>query len=131
MAKKALAYQHAADEEETVDREIGDGVADEVRNLVALDAPEAADGIFNIGNPLEDHSIDELIETLARVAGRTIRPRYVPFAQPGTARRLPDVSRAERVLALRPRVTLEEGLRTTYEWYAERIADADRLASGP
>ena len=99
--------------------------------LVALDAPEAADGIFNIGNPLEDHSIDELIETLARVAGRTIRPRYVPFAQPGTARRLPDVSRAERVLALRPRVTLEEGLRTTYEWYAERIADADRLASGP
>jgi nucleoside-diphosphate-sugar epimerase len=99
--------------------------------LVALDAAGAADRIFNIGNPLEEHSIDDLVDTLARVTGREITPQYVPFPQAGTDRRLPDVSRAEEVLALRPRVTLEQGLHPTYEWYAAHLADTDRLASGP
>jgi dTDP-glucose 4,6-dehydratase/UDP-glucose 4-epimerase len=94
--------------------------------LVALDAAEAADGIFNIGNPVEEHSVDDLVDALARVTGRVITPRYIPFPQAGTDRRLPDVSRAERILALRPRVTLEEGLLTTYEWYAARIAETIR-----
>ena len=98
--------------------------------LVALDAADAADGIFNIGNPLEEHSVDDLVAALARVTGRAITPRYVPFPHAGTDRRVPDVSRAEQILALRPRVTLEEGLRATYEWYATRISDTDRLASG-
>lgn len=99
--------------------------------LVALEAAAAAGGIFNIGNPREEHSVDDLIAALARVTGREIRPQYVPFPQAGTDRRLPDVSHAEAILELRPRVTLEEGLRTTYEWYAARIGDTDRLASGP
>ena len=65
------------------------------------------------------------------MTGREIRPQYVPFPQAGTDRRLPDVSRAEAILELRPCVTLEEGLRTTYEWYAATYRDTDRLASGP
>jgi nucleoside-diphosphate-sugar epimerase len=88
----------------------------------ALTAPAAANGIFNIGNPAEEHSIKELVATLERVSGRSIRPRYVPFEQPGTDRRLPDVSRAELVLGLRPTITLEEGLQLTYDWYAPRLA---------
>jgi nucleoside-diphosphate-sugar epimerase len=90
----------------------------------ALTAAEAANGTFNIGNPAEEHSIDQLVATLERVSGRRIRPRYVPFEQAGTDRRLPDVSRAERVLGLRPNVTLEVGLRRTYDWYAPRLAEA-------
>jgi nucleoside-diphosphate-sugar epimerase len=89
----------------------------------ALTATEAANGIFNIGNPTEEHSIDQLVATLERVSARRIRPRYVPFEQAGTDRRLPDVSRAERVLGLQPSVTLEVGLRRTYEWYAPRLAE--------
>jgi nucleoside-diphosphate-sugar epimerase len=90
----------------------------------ALTVAAAADTIFNVGNPAEEHSIDDLIEMLARIGGRTIHPRYMPFDQPGTDRRLPDVSRAERVLGLRPAVTLEEGLRRTYEWYTAALAGA-------
>jgi nucleoside-diphosphate-sugar epimerase len=89
----------------------------------AVTEAEAANGIFNVGNPGEEHSIDELVAALGRVSGRTIRPRYVSFERAGADRRLPDVSRAERVLGLRPSVTLEEGLRRTYDWYAARLVE--------
>jgi UDP-glucuronate decarboxylase len=89
----------------------------------ALTATEAANGIFNLGNPAEEHSINELVAALERVSGRMIRPRYVPFEGAGTDRRLPDVSLAEHVLGLRPGFTLEEGLRCTYDWYASRLAE--------
>jgi nucleoside-diphosphate-sugar epimerase len=90
----------------------------------ALAAQAAAGSIFNIGNPAEEHSIEDLVAALERVSGQTIRPRYVPFERSGTDRRLPDVSRAERALGLRPTVTLEEGLRRTYEWYAAALQGA-------
>jgi nucleoside-diphosphate-sugar epimerase len=90
----------------------------------ALTADAAANGIFNVGNPAEEHSINDLIAVLERVTGRTIRPRYVPFEQAGTDRRVPDVSKAERALGLSPRITLEEGLRRTYDWYARELPRA-------
>jgi nucleoside-diphosphate-sugar epimerase len=37
---------------------------------------------------------------------------------------VPDVSRAERALGLAPQVSLEEGLRRTYAWYAEQLLGA-------
>jgi UDP-glucose 4-epimerase len=95
----------------------------------ALTEDAAANGIFNIGNPAEEHSINDLIALLERVSGRTIRPQYVPFEQGGTDRRLPDVSNAERALGLSPKITLEEGLRRTYDWYARELSASDRLAS--
>jgi dTDP-glucose 4,6-dehydratase/UDP-glucose 4-epimerase len=89
----------------------------------ALTAREAANGIFNLGNPAEEHSINELVAALERVSGQRIEPRYMPFEQAGTERRLPDVSRAARVLGLRPTISLEQGLRWTYDWYASRMLE--------
>lgn len=91
--------------------------------IAAAVAADAAGGTFNVGNPGEEHSINDLIALLARVAGRTITPRHVEFAGEGTRRRLPDVSRAEAVLGLRPEVSLEQGLARTFAWYASRWTD--------
>lgn len=95
----------------------------------ALTTDAAANGTFNVGNPAEEHSINDLIALLERVTGRTIHPRYVPFEQAGTDRRVPDVSRAERVLGLSPEISLEQGLRRTYDWYARQLLGADGVAS--
>jgi nucleoside-diphosphate-sugar epimerase len=92
----------------------------------ALTAPQAANSIFNIGNPGEEHSINDLVAALERASGRTIIPRYVSFEKAGTDRRLPDVSAAERVLGLRPTVTLQDGLKRTYNWYASLLAETIR-----
>src|SRR5262249_9106184 len=56
--------------------------------VAALVEPAAANGIFNVGNPGEEHTIDELVAALARVSGKTIEPRHVPAAAGGTHRRL-------------------------------------------
>src|SRR6185369_17197312 len=66
--------------------------------VAALLAPKAEDEIFNIGNPREEVSINELVRLLERVSGKPIQPRYVPFEGEGTRRRLPDVSRARDLL---------------------------------
>jgi nucleoside-diphosphate-sugar epimerase len=81
----------------------------------------AAGEIMNIGNPREEWSINELVALLSRVSGRRIEPVHVPFEGEGTRRRLPDIARAASVLGFAPRVTLEEGLRRTYDWYAQAL----------
>jgi nucleoside-diphosphate-sugar epimerase len=89
--------------------------------VAAVLEPGAAGGIFNVGNPAQEASINELISLLSRVSGKPIEPHYEPFEGEGTRRRLPDISRAGEVLGFEPQVTLEEGLRRTYEWYAAAL----------
>jgi dTDP-glucose 4,6-dehydratase/UDP-glucose 4-epimerase len=97
-------------------------VDDAVEATVRATTSSAAVGeIMNVGNPNEDRSINELIALLARISGKSIEPVYVPFAGEGTRRRLPDVTKAGTVLGFVPRVTLEEGLRRTYDWYAQAL----------
>ena len=88
---------------------------------VAVAEARAAGEIINVGNPAEEASINELIELLARIAGKAIHPVYIPFEGGGTLRRLPDVTRAREILSFAPRTTLEEGLRQTYVWYADAV----------
>lgn len=97
-------------------------VADAVSATVAaVLAPEAAGGIFNIGNPAEEASVNDLIALLSRVSGKPIEPLYESFAGEGTRRRLPDIARARDILGFEPHVTLEDGLRRTYDWYAAAL----------
>ena len=97
---------------------VDDAVAASVE---AIARPEAANQIVNVGNPSEEHTIDELIGLLSEVSGRPIEPHYVTFAGEGTRRRLPDVRRAERLLDFSPQVTLADGLARTYAWYAAEL----------
>lgn len=99
-------------------------------SLRALLMKEGANEVFNIGNPGEEWTINDLIALLGRVSGRRIEPQYVPFSGEGTRRRVPDVTRATERLGFRARVTLEEGLRRTYAWYAAAVRDRDRHQGG-
>jgi nucleoside-diphosphate-sugar epimerase len=89
--------------------------------VAAVVVPDAAGRILNVGNPAEEASINEVIEVLARVSGKTIEPKYVPFAGEGTRRRLPDIAQAQEVLGFEPVVILEDGLRRTYDWYSKAL----------
>jgi nucleoside-diphosphate-sugar epimerase len=91
--------------------------------LAAALLPEGANEIFNIGNPDEEYTINEVAALLARVSGKPIEPRHVPGAEGGTPRRVPDVSRARERLSFVPKVPFETGLRRTYEWYAAALRE--------
>jgi nucleoside-diphosphate-sugar epimerase len=77
--------------------------------------------IFNIGNPAAEVSINQLVALLEEVSGKEVRPRHIPFEGEGTRRRVPDISRAQQLLRYAPTVSLPEGLRRTYEWYADEL----------
>lgn len=94
--------------------------------LAAAIEPGGANEIFNIGNPSQEYTINEVVELLARVSGKEIRPRHVGHAEGGTPRRVPDVSRVADRLGFVPKVTFEDGLRRTYEWYAAELREDDR-----
>lgn len=77
---------------------------------------------INVGTG-EDCSIRELAETIARVTGFTGRLSWDASKPDGTPRKLLDVSRLES-LGWKAAISLEEGLRATYDWYVSNVADA-------
>jgi UDP-glucose 4-epimerase len=107
-------------------------VSDMVEGFVrAVDTPAADGEMLNIG---ADREIT--IEDLARLVWRMVRddaPRIkkVPLATFGryedVERRIPDNTRASRVLGYTPSVRLEEGLLPTIAWQREAMARAGLL----
>lgn len=90
--------------------------------IAAITRTEAGSEIMNVGNDEREWTINELIEHLERVSARRISPVYVASPPGSTPRRMPDISRARRILGYSPRVSLPEGLATTYAWYKDAIA---------
>ena len=72
--------------------------------------------IFNIGNDVET-SINDLIQLLSKISGKKIQANFNPKTNPGTKRRIPDISKA-RSTGYEPKITLEEGFKITFDWYS-------------
>ena len=98
-----------------------DDLADAVCHLLARYS--GAEPV-NVGTGI-DVTIRELAETLARVTGYTGRLGFDPTKPDGTPRKVLDVSRAT-ALGFVARVTLEEGVARTYEWFLAHAADYRR-----
>jgi len=71
---------------------------------------------INLGSSYEI-SIKKLVETIARLTGFTGEIRWDTNKPNGQPRRKLDVTNAEEVFGFRSRITFEEGLRRTIEWY--------------
>lgn len=76
--------------------------------------------IINIGTG-EDLTIRELASLIAKVVGYKGQFVFDPSKPDGTPRKLLDISRI-RKLGWKPKTSLEEGLRKTYEWFLKNAA---------
>lgn len=113
------------------DREVivhGDGsqtrsmghVSDLVRGtILAMEKPEAVGQVINLGNDEELSVIDtaRLIHQLANT-GKPLNIKYVPLKEvfgeyKDILRRLPDLTKAERILGFKPRVKMVEAIQMT------------------
>ncbi len=83
--------------------------------LQRLETPEPV----NLGSATEI-GIRELAERIARITGFGGRFVWDPSKPDGQPRRAVDGSKARRLLGWSPRVSLEEGLTRTVEWYKDR-----------
>jgi UDP-glucose 4-epimerase len=99
-------------------------------NLLASRAElPAAEGVdsraFNVGTSLETDVV-ALARRLREVSGKTsARVEHAPARAGEQRRSAVDPSKAERVLGWKPRVTLDEGLRQTYEWFVALRSGAE------
>ena len=72
-------------------------------------------------------TIDELVDLVAAIAGKSIKKRHDLSKPQGVRGRNADITVMRSVLGWEPRVSLEEGLAITYAWISEQVA---RAASG-
>lgn len=111
-------------------------VADVARACrLALEKPEAAGKVFNIGSG-NSYSIRELAESLATVLGTSTEPEITGKCRVGDIRHcFADTSLAQNALGFRPQVELADGLGELAEWLAgqravDKFEDMSRELSG-
>jgi len=110
-------------------------VKDAVGALVRLmELPEARGQVFNVGNQ-EEVSIKELAERVICLTGSRSQIRYIPFAEAYGAdfedmqRRVPDLTKIERMIGYRPRYSLDDIIRDIVEYYANKLGLSTRLGT--
>lgn len=91
-------------------------VDDAARACIALMESGAA-GLFNVGSG-EDLPVLDLAALVANIVGYDGPVRWDSSRPDGTPRKLLDSSRI-RATGWSPRISLEEGIRSVYEWYRE------------
>jgi GDP-L-fucose synthase len=101
-----------------------DDMADACVRLMGL---SRADWDRHVGLPFcnvgsgEDQTIRELAQAVQRVVGFDGKLEFDATKPDGTPRKLMDSSRL-RAIGWKPRLSLEQGLRTTYDWFRENVA---------
>ncbi len=73
-------------------------------------------------------SINELVDMVAVIAGKRIGKRHKLDAPQGVRGRNSDNTRLREVLHWEPEISLEEGLRRTYNWIQNQMIEAGRLS---
>ena len=101
---------------------------DDAADAAVVMMESGATGLYNVGSGA-DLPIRELAEIVAKVVGYDGPVEWDTSKPDGTPRKLMDSSRI-REHGWTPRISLEEGVRSTYDWYLQaREAHMARLAS--
>jgi dTDP-L-rhamnose 4-epimerase len=92
---------------------------------LALEVPDAAGRVFNIGSGVQ-YTVRDVAERLARILGKEhVDPEVTEQYRVGDIRHcFADISLARRVLGYAPRISFENGLNELAEWLQGQIAVA-------
>ena len=97
-------------------------IDDAVEATIRCAESEATEGqVIHIGSSAEEIAIRDLVRHVAAVMGQTISVKDLPVTPGSPARRCPDTSALTRLTGYQAKVSLDEGLRRTHDWYKDRI----------
>jgi len=74
----------------------------------------------NCGNPVEI-TIAQFAEEIIKLTGTAQKVIYKPLPVDDPKQRQPDITKARKLLGWEPKVSREEGLKITYEYFKKRI----------
>jgi len=89
-----------------------DDLVEGIKRLMEADAHQP----INLGNPNEVRIID-LANLIINLTGSKSKIEFKPLPEDDPKQRCPDISRAKQLLGWEPKVTLEEGLKITIEYF--------------
>ena len=72
-------------------------------------------------------TINQLVDMVARIAGKRITRRHDLSKPQGVRGRNSDNTRLRKVLQWEPGISLEKGLEVTYHWIYEQLVKAGRV----
>jgi len=119
-----FVYQALRDEPLTV---FGDGtqtrsfcyVSDLIKGIYKLILSDICQPV-NIGNP-EELSILEFAKNIDKLTGTKSKIIHHPLPEDDPKVRRPDIASAKELLGWEPEVSLEEGLKTTIDWFRKKL----------
>jgi len=90
-------------------------------NLLACKAAGVAGQFFNVacGDRI---TVNSMLQQINKITGKDISPVYADARAGDIKHSQADISRAKERLSYEPRVSFEEGLRDTIEWYRENLS---------
>jgi len=98
-------------------------IDDLIEGLIKLmNSPDDFTGPVNLGNPIEI-TVLELAEKILRLAGSHSKIAFYPLPADDPRQRRPDISLAHRELGWTPKVSLEEGLTKTIDYFESIITE--------
>ena len=88
-------------------------------NVLSL-LSDVTDEVFNVGDQ-EETNLKQMLAALLKVNNSDLQPEFKPAnSYNPVARRLADISKAKKLLAYTPSVSLEAGLKELSNWYFEK-----------
>ena len=90
--------------------------------LRACEAEGASGKVFNGGTGARI-TLNQVINLLAKITAREIRPAYEPARVGDIRDSQAEISLARKVLGYEPEMFFEEGLRRTWEWYSRAYGE--------
>jgi len=88
--------------------------------LKAACLPEASGEVINLGSGIETRIID-LAKIILKFTGSKSKIEFQPSPVDDPRRRCPDITRAQKILGWKPKISLEEGLVKAIRWFQKRI----------
>ncbi len=78
----------------------------------------------NLGNP-EEITIIDFAHLVLKLTGSKSEITFAPLPADDPRQRRPDITKAKRILNWEPKVSLEEGLSRTIEWFQRKMKEED------
>lgn len=103
-------------------------ISDAVKMICMLsEAKEACGQTYNIGNESPEVTMQEIAEIILRVTNRKIDIDAKPATEGSPARRCPAMHKTKECIGYSSEITLEEGIRKTFDWYKTYIFDGNEV----
>jgi nucleoside-diphosphate-sugar epimerase len=88
--------------------------------ILALEKNAAVGKVINVACN-KAYTINDLVQSLNQIMGKSIRPQYLPEIKGEVKHSLADISRARELLGYSPAVDFNAGLAATVKWFESKL----------